>query len=61
MCTFIIYPSISLANWNYPMATFFSSAPLDPSEYSHVLQVSVNYSDNSLCDELMYQPSMKRQ
>ena len=38
---------------------FFSSAPIDPSEYSHVLQVSLNYPGNPSCNEHMYQPLLE--
>ena len=36
--------------------TFFSSSPLYPSEYSHMLHVSVNHCGNPLCNERTYQP-----
>ena len=55
-CTFLIYPGVSLA-----YLTFFSSSPLYPSEYSHMLQVPVNYHGNSSSDECTYQPYMECQ
>ena len=48
-CTFLTYPVVCLAN----KSVSFSS-PLYPSEYSHVLQLSVNNCANSLCNERTY-------
>ena len=47
MYTFL---GVSLAIKSMYLA-FFSRAPLYPSKYSHVLQVSVNYCGNTLCNE----------
>ena len=50
----------------YPLAIKFISLSsqvflsLYPSEYSHVIQVSVNYRGNSSCNERTYQPCEER-
>ena len=54
MYAFLINPGVSLAIKIY--VAFFSSSPLYPSEYSHMLQVSINYCGISSCNECIYIP-----
>ena len=58
--SFLIYPGVSLAIKSMYLV-YFSRVPLYSSKYSHMLQVSVNYSSNTLCDESTYQPYMEHQ